>query len=871
MSSIDVVVPCYRYGRFLRECVESVLVQDVPKIRVLIIDDASPDETPDVAADLIRKDSRVSFVRHSINRGHIATYNEGIDWTSGNCMLLLSADDYLLPGALSRTLNFMEAHPEVAFTFGNFMSLGRDGALRTNTTMMVGASSRVMTGRDFVELSGSQNIVSTPTAVVRTALLKRLGGYRPELPHSGDMELWLRLSAYGSVGYISEYQAVYREHASNMSLRYGEQWSLLDLLQRKACFDLLFQNHGSRFANPDDLRQRIYFLLARDAIACASAAFNECNMELSEHLTGVALDISPDIKGSLAWNKLACKRLVGPSAWRFVAREVSRLRAWDRALRPVSPSHEQAVTEAPRRWATRESAVLPRTPARRELATRLALSAQRLNIRLPPILANPLRVAVDRLAQSEAVSHGLEDWGGPLIPGREVESAHDREALRGAQVESAAQPPSNGRQILPAAVSSGQAAPAGVLSCLLLTASLDVGGRDEVVAFLARRLPRHGVRTAVLNASSNSSANGAPTGRLGRLLLEEGITTVELASDAGAQWLREWQPDVISAHDPLPWAIEIACRLSIPYIETLHGMHSLFNPDWLAEAQRSRQLDGIVAVSELVRRQYLQGNPGFPATRIMTIPNGVDDERRVPGNRDRARARLGIRDEFLFVSLARHCLQKNTYGLVAAFEDVVAEYPKAHLLIAGRPDDSAYFGQVERLRARLRCSDSIHLRDHTPDPAALLAAADGFVLNSFFEGWPLAPMEALHAGVPVILSEVGGAIEQVGRNGERGHVVANPLGDPLKVSWEAIRAARFAPQVNREPLVAAMTSLIRNRQRWQDSRAHLAAESALRFHPDDCLRSHARVLAAAAASGKRELFQGSPGRTTANDVIERSL
>ena len=52
MNSVDVIVPCYRYGRFLRECVESVLTQKGVDVRVLIIDDASPDNSGDVGTEL---------------------------------------------------------------------------------------------------------------------------------------------------------------------------------------------------------------------------------------------------------------------------------------------------------------------------------------------------------------------------------------------------------------------------------------------------------------------------------------------------------------------------------------------------------------------------------------------------------------------------------------------------------------------------------------------------------------------------------------------------------------------------------------------------------------------------------------------------
>jgi len=369
---------------------------------------------------------------------------------------------------------------------------------------------------------------------------------------------------------------------------------------------------------------------------------------------------------------------------------------------------------------------------------------------------------------------------------------------------------------------------------------------EEVVVFLARRLPQYGVHTAVMYSSSKGAPDGAPTGRLGRLLIAEGIETVELARDVGARWLKDWRPDVISAHDAAPWVLEAAASLSIPYVDTLHGLLSLVERDRAIEVERGKRLARIVAVSELERRRYIDVNPDFPAERIVTIPNGVNDWRRVPGDRELARARWGIRDEYMFVSLARHCQQKNTYGLVAAFEDAAARYPEAHLVIAGRPDDSTYFAQVVQLRNSLACRDRIHLRDHTSNTSELLALADGFVLDSFFEGWSLASMEALHAGLPVVLSEVGGARDQVGGDEGRGYVVPNPLGDPVQVNRDRIREVRFARQVNRDALVMAMSSLITNRASYLAGRERLIKDSALRFHPDTCLRSHVQVLVAAA-------------------------
>jgi glycosyltransferase involved in cell wall biosynthesis len=340
MSSVDVIVPCYRYGHFLRQCVESVLNQSIRNVRVLIIDDASPDNTADVAAELVKEDPRVTFVRHSVNKGHIATYNEGIEWVSADYMLLLSADDYLLPGALSRAANLMDEHSEVGFTFGNVIELSDSGAeMRVKSVVGIADKSdrRIVGGLEFIKLSGADDLVATCTAVVRTKVQKRLGGYRHELPHAGDMEMWLRFAAHASVGFVSEYQGVYRRHSANMSTAYyyysengrfvyTENGRLADLLQRKAAFECFFETCSDALPNSEQLRRKLFWSLGAMGVRRASAAFNDGEMEVSRQLAEFALGACPQIKRSLGWMKLTCKWGMGPRAWRALRPAVAGIR-----------------------------------------------------------------------------------------------------------------------------------------------------------------------------------------------------------------------------------------------------------------------------------------------------------------------------------------------------------------------------------------------------------------------------------------------------------------------------------------------------------------------------------------------------------------
>ena len=235
MRRVAVCVPCYNYGRFLVQCVESILRQTGVDVRVLIIDDGSPDNTQAVGERLAIEDPRVEFRRHTVNQGHVATYNEGIEWAEGDYLLLLSADDVLTDGALARASALMDAHPEVGFVYGRQISFNSEVPSCSPADLdPISSGERIVRSAEFIEdcYRSTVNGVSTPTVVVRTALQKNVGGYRKELPHTGDLEMWLRMAAQVcSVGILGTAQAFRRRHDGAMHLTFS---SLADIQQRDA-------------------------------------------------------------------------------------------------------------------------------------------------------------------------------------------------------------------------------------------------------------------------------------------------------------------------------------------------------------------------------------------------------------------------------------------------------------------------------------------------------------------------------------------------------------------------------------------------------------------------------------------------------------
>ncbi len=328
MSRVDVVIPCYKYGHYLRACVESVLAQPGVDVRVLVLDDTSPDDTPEVAARLVREDGRVEYRRHETNRGHIDTYNEGLlGWASGDYALLLSADDLLAPGALRRAARVMDRHPEVGLVHGGQTFFETEPGPAQTPAEVADAPYQVLAGEAFVAAccDSADNPVATPTAVVRTDLLRQVGGYTKSLPHTADMELWLRFAARGSVARVEAHQAFKRMHQANMQHRYVRA-ALTDLRERQGAFDSFFRREGHRLADAPGLRRRATRSLAGRAFWAASQAFDDGDAAGSRQLLDYALQLCPELASGREWSRLRWKRRLGPRAWRLLRPVVERLR-----------------------------------------------------------------------------------------------------------------------------------------------------------------------------------------------------------------------------------------------------------------------------------------------------------------------------------------------------------------------------------------------------------------------------------------------------------------------------------------------------------------------------------------------------------------
>ena len=313
MAKIDVVVPCYNYGRFLEECVRSVLDQSLTDVRVLIIDDASSDDSLAVANRLAAADPRVEVISHPVNRGHIATYNEGlIDWAKADYSLLLSADDVLTPGALKRAIDILDSNPNVGLLYGH-AAYWHEGqprpALRTRQSGVT-----IWSGLDWFRIVCKRGhcVTSTPTAIVRTSVQQAIGGYRADLPHTGDFEMWMRFAVHADVAYVKGVdQAYYRIHGRSMTV---DRIPIIDLKQRKAAYDALFASFGSRVLDAGRLHQQANRKMAKEALWRVCSAYHRGRLATApvDELLAFAQATYPAVRTLPEYWGMRWRQLIGP-------------------------------------------------------------------------------------------------------------------------------------------------------------------------------------------------------------------------------------------------------------------------------------------------------------------------------------------------------------------------------------------------------------------------------------------------------------------------------------------------------------------------------------------------------------------------------
>lgn len=235
---VSVVLNTYNRPDLLRQSVASVLAQDYPNFEVIIVDDCSPDNTPEVVAGIVAQHpDRVRSLRLPENRGLAAARNAGIRAARGELIAFQDDDDLWLPGKLTAQVEALNRHPECGLCYGNALVATADGV----PTRKVYDGSGVGRTGDSFEPMLRWHVILGPTLMVRSSVFDTVGLFDETLRTAEDTDLFLRLTMRHFTAYVARPLVLVREHTgrktrgeslsgtrAQCSLRlYGRLWDTL--------------------------------------------------------------------------------------------------------------------------------------------------------------------------------------------------------------------------------------------------------------------------------------------------------------------------------------------------------------------------------------------------------------------------------------------------------------------------------------------------------------------------------------------------------------------------------------------------------------------------------------------------------------------
>lgn len=204
---VSIVTPCFNSAHYLELCIQSVLAQEYPRVEHIVQDGASPDGTREI---LERYEGRIDWVSEP-DKGQADGLNRALQRARGEIILVLNADDELVPGAVSWGVEQLRRHPECAVVYGDQHNIGPDGAI---------LGEYPGPEYDWVKMFCVEQVIPAQAAFVRRRSLEAVGYYADaSLRTCPDYEMWVRLGLRFPMRHAAGVVCRYRQHPGSEGCR----------------------------------------------------------------------------------------------------------------------------------------------------------------------------------------------------------------------------------------------------------------------------------------------------------------------------------------------------------------------------------------------------------------------------------------------------------------------------------------------------------------------------------------------------------------------------------------------------------------------------------------------------------------------------
>lgn len=239
LPKVTVVIAAYNAATFLRETIESVLVQSLPSMELIVVDDGSADGTQRILNSFT--DHRLTVFRQE-NRGVSAARNVGLAAARAPYVFFLDADDILQQDALRRMVDTLDQKRQCIACFGHHIKIAEDNSvLSAHADLPL----KLFPADSTLSHLIAKNFIACGAICIRTDAARSVRGFNPALKFGEDWEFWCRLAVLGDFAAMP----------NDVILRYRQRFSSANFRLRNSPERPNFQAIDVVYSNPE-IRQR---------------------------------------------------------------------------------------------------------------------------------------------------------------------------------------------------------------------------------------------------------------------------------------------------------------------------------------------------------------------------------------------------------------------------------------------------------------------------------------------------------------------------------------------------------------------------------------------------------------------------------------
>ena len=223
-KTISCIIPCHNCQDYISKTVESLINQTIKPLEIILVNDASTDNTLDILKQMeVQYSNMVKVVNLETNKGPSYARNFGVENSKGEYILFLDSDDVAEPVLIEKYLSRLDelnnsGEDDYILCFSAYIQIDENDEEISDIVRGIQVEPEEILGYQLTR----NYIISTSGVLIKKDYFLKTGGFNEEIRYSEDWDLWLRLAQYGGFAYVDEPLVKIRRHGSNLSSKIGK-------------------------------------------------------------------------------------------------------------------------------------------------------------------------------------------------------------------------------------------------------------------------------------------------------------------------------------------------------------------------------------------------------------------------------------------------------------------------------------------------------------------------------------------------------------------------------------------------------------------------------------------------------------------------